>query len=439
MSVRATIILLTLPLFLGLALVNGALLYFQDRAELRQALNEEARVTAVTVAAFVREMDDPRSELASPLRKQALQAALHHVRGIDSLYLILPGSMAVPLKPASTRWNPATLQAPGSVASFETGSGAEGDRWVTAVAPAGHGRFVVSRFSAETLHAHMATVRRDVLAIILLLGLLATGLGLFAARRITRELEANRGTLSQHGSARLAAAKAELLIREARDLAGAVRLMDASREAAEKRRRLIIARKARLRDLAQAIAETQADLFSPCMVRQGACEIALRLCGNAAPGLFFAHARTPNGGTAVIGRCEASSPIDALAASADVRRQIERCSTAAELSETMERLRALYAFSALERHDWCPDDAARLTLIAVTGETDLQRAHAYRGANPGITPEALLAGLDVMLAPDGVFAAIGPAGSGKCGERSPHIGFDRENGAETADVEDFPH
>ena len=40
MSIRRTIILLTVPLFLGLALINGALLYFQEKAEMAQALGD---------------------------------------------------------------------------------------------------------------------------------------------------------------------------------------------------------------------------------------------------------------------------------------------------------------------------------------------------------------------------------------------------------------
>ena len=39
MTIRTTIILLTAPLFLMLAVVNGALLYFQERAEMARALD----------------------------------------------------------------------------------------------------------------------------------------------------------------------------------------------------------------------------------------------------------------------------------------------------------------------------------------------------------------------------------------------------------------
>ncbi|WP_067733699.1 hypothetical protein [Novosphingobium naphthalenivorans] len=454
MTIRSTIVLLTLPLFLGLALVNGALLYFQDRAELRQALNDQAQVTAVTVAEFIREMDDPRRELAKPVRRKALEAALRHIRGIDGLYLLAPGKPPFPLKASATGWNPAALPPaalpsaalpsaalpmPSKPSSFASGSGETGDRWVIAVAPAGGRRFVASRFSAEPLHEHMDAIRRDVLLIIALLGLLATGLGLFVARRITRELEANRRELTRGGDEPPSPGTADLLIREAHDLADALRLMEASRQAADTRRQLVSARKQRLRDPQQAIAETQAALFAPYTVRRGQYEIAMRLCGKVEPGTFFAHALTATGGTAVIGRCRADSPVDALAAAADARRLIERCTDAAELDRTIGRLRALHDVEALERCDWTQDGSGTPCLLALAGEPDLARVRSYCRSSPGIAPEALLAGIAVMLGPDGVFAAIGTAGLGDRRDRSLDIRFDRKDRAEPADIEDLSH
>lgn len=445
MTIRSTIVLLTLPLFLGLALVNGALLYFQDRAELRQALNDQAQVTAVTVAEFIREMDDPRSELTKPVRRKALEAALRHIRGIDGLYLLAPGKPPFPLKASATGWNPAALPPaalpmPSKPSSFASGSGETGDRWVIAVAPAGSGRFVASRFSAEPLHEHMDAIRRDVLLIIVLLGLLATGLGLFVARRITRELEANRRELTRGGGEPPSPGTADLLIREAQDLADALRLMEASRQAADTRRQLVSARKQRLRDPQQAIAETQAALFAPYMVRRGQYEIAMRFCGKVEPGTFFAHALTETGGTAVIGRCRAGSPADALAAAADARRLIECCASTAELDRTIRRLRALHDVEALERCDWTQDDGPGAPcLLALAGEPDLARIRSYCRSSPGIAPEGLLAGVAVMLEPDGVLAAIGTAGSGDRRDRSLDIRFDRKDRTEPTDIEDFSY
>src|SRR3546814_4142703 len=76
MTIRATIVLLAVPLFLGLALVNAALLYFQDGAEMRRALTEQALVTAVTIAEFVRVSDDPARRLTRADQAGAMRAAL---------------------------------------------------------------------------------------------------------------------------------------------------------------------------------------------------------------------------------------------------------------------------------------------------------------------------------------------------------------------------
>src|SRR3546814_20957107 len=79
----------------------------------------------------------------------------------------------------------------------------------------------------------MERVRRDIAAIVLVLAVWATALALFVARRITRELDANRRALSQRGADETAPADGGYRIREAQDLADAVRLMDASQRAAQ--------------------------------------------------------------------------------------------------------------------------------------------------------------------------------------------------------------
>src|SRR3546814_21103545 len=84
--------------------------------------------------------------------------------------------------------------------SLVAGSGRPGDRWVVALAPAGAGRFIAARYSTDPVHAHMERVRRDIAAIVLVLAGLATAPALFVARRITRELDANRRALRQRGA-----------------------------------------------------------------------------------------------------------------------------------------------------------------------------------------------------------------------------------------------
>src|SRR3546814_9607665 len=124
---------------LGLALVNAALLYFQDGAEMRRALTEQALVTAVTIAEFVRVSDDPARRLTRADQAGAMRAALGPIVGLDDLYLVEPGQAPYPLKAGSRRWNPAALRVPAQPRSFVTGSGRPGDRWGVALAPGGAG------------------------------------------------------------------------------------------------------------------------------------------------------------------------------------------------------------------------------------------------------------------------------------------------------------
>src|SRR3546814_5572227 len=115
----------------------------------------------------------------------------------------------------------------------------------------------------------MERVRRDIAAIVLVLAGLATALALFVARRITRELDANRRALSQRGAAETAPADGGYRIREAQDLADAVRLMDASQRAAQNRRRSLLSHADHQPDPRHTIARPQSSLFAPCPTRTG--------------------------------------------------------------------------------------------------------------------------------------------------------------------------
>lgn len=439
MTIRATIVMLALPLFLGLALVNGALLYFQDQAEVRRALNEQALVTAVIVAEFTRASDTLARRWTQADRTGAIQAALGHIEGLDNLYLIEPGREALPLKAGDRPWDPAALQAPERAYSFAAGSGRRGDRWVVALAPAGADRFVAARYSADPIYDHMAGVRREIFSILLVLAVLAAGLALFVARRVTRELDANRHALGQRSVGESTPDNGDYRIRETQDLADAVRLMDASQRAAQAHRQRILSHKDRQRDPREAILRTQSSLFAPCTVRSGNCEIAMRLCGDVPEGSFFAHALTGDGGVLVIGCCRGRRAVDTLAAAREIRRLIERCDNADAVDRMLSRLRTIHEFDALQSAHWKHGETGEPLLLAIAEEPERKRALAWCQANDGIAPGSILANLEVMLAPQGLFALVGPVRSGEGSERGVDVGFDSEDGAEAADVEDLSH
>jgi hypothetical protein len=395
MSIRTTILLAIVPLFVLLALVNGALLHLRERAELERALDGQALAATVTVAEFLRDRADSRADLAQPARARALRTALARVEGLDGLYLIERGRAPLAIASASTPWNPAAIALPAKPTTATDAS----DRWVTAVAPAGAGRFVTARFDARPIARRMDTITREIAASELLAGLCAIGLGLWLARRITRELAQNRSVLAGEAAGRA------FRIREARDLADAVLLMEAGNAAAESHHRRDQDRRLRGLDLVQALVEARAAFFPPSTIRQGAVEIALRICGDAPWGSFFAHCLTGTGGVVVLGRCAAPKAIDALALANTLRGVIERQHDPGVLLRLLDEARAVYGVEALELHEWRHGDGPALVVVA--DEPTRLRADAYRRVNPGVAPAALLAGLDIMLTPVGVFAALG--------------------------------
>ncbi|AIT81393.1 hypothetical protein [Novosphingobium pentaromativorans] len=435
MTIRSTIMLLAVPLFLALALVNGTLLYLQERTELEHALREQALATAVAVAEFTREMTDPGKTLAQPNRREALEAALAHVEGLGALYLVEANRPALVLKSAGQEWDPTALARP-SRPSVRTMAqdGAEG--WVIGLAPAGEGRFVAARFSRAPIAEHLRLIRRDVVLIALGLIALASALAIFVARRLTRELDLSRRALSGH----VPDGEVRWRIREAQDLAGAVRLMDASGEDAELRATLVEARKARTRSLANALENARAVEFAPCACRTADAVIAMRACGAIPAGSFFAFADMEQGGAVVLGRCEDADPVDALAAACHVRRLIEASASQAELGRALDLAGQLYALSDLAVHEWrAPLAKGALQLVTLAQADEAERARVYLKAARGIGPDEWLASLDALLKPTGIFAVIGPPGSTDCGESGNEVRFDRKDSGEAADIEHFTH
>src|SRR5690606_28959775 len=68
MSIRSIILAAAIPLFILLAAVNGALLYYQSRAEMLHGLDQRALAAAVTTAEFLSEPAQPQAIVDDPQR-----------------------------------------------------------------------------------------------------------------------------------------------------------------------------------------------------------------------------------------------------------------------------------------------------------------------------------------------------------------------------------
>lgn len=407
MSIRRTIILLTVPLFLLLALVNGALLYFQEKAEMSQALSDQALAAAVSTAEFVSSMENPGAELAEPLRARTLQAAADRITGLDGLYLALPGTPPRPLVKAAQPWVLQGLERPAKARALPLDADSAKPRHVVALAPVAGGGFVAARIDAEPMFAQMSAIRHAVALIVLVAGLTAAALSWFVARRITRELERSRQAIAAIAAGEPLPGDQGLTIREARDLADAVRLMESSSKAATERSRRVTLHKDRERTVDTAIAASRGDRFAPVSCTLAGARVAARICGEAAPGSFFALCENGNRGAIVLGRCAGASPQQAFAQALAARDFIEAnlfalpegdCLAAATAAHGLEETRIL-AWTAAE----APGEAR---LVILVDARMAENAATYVERNRDAAPAEVLDGIELLLAPTGVLAAV---------------------------------
>lgn len=421
MKIRSIIMLLTVPLFLAIVAVNGALLYFQQKAEMSRALGDQALAAAVVTAEFISAMEDPQRELAKPLRRQAIDAASRQIVGLQGIYLVEPGKSVMPLMTNAADWTDWVPPSSAFVAKAHI-SRATGDlgesRFIAALAPAGRGRFVAARIDAEPMFAQIEDIKRAILWLVLGTSMFAAGLGWFVARHIGRELRINGQSLAVIGAGDPLPIVDGLRIRETRDLADAVRLMGASDIAAEIRHRRVIERNDRKRDFDQALDRSRALLFQPVERNAGGARIALRICGEAHPGAFFALVASDDGASAVIGWCKDHDSVTAFAQAAAARRFIEANLIEMGTEDCLSLARDAYRIDEMESIAWRSGEPMQRDgrLLCIADTRCEAAAKRYVAENPGATPDQWLEGIEVLIAPSGIFVAIGISGSAKCGE-----------------------
>lgn len=417
MKIRSIIILLTVPLFLAMAAVNGALLYSQQKAEMSRALGDQALAAAVVTAEFISVMDDPQRELAKPLRQQAIDAASRQVVGLQGIYLVDPDGSVMSLMTDSADWSPQSYAPVVTARIVGTTEGTGEPRFVAALAPGGNGRFVAARIDSEPMFAQIDDIKRAILLIVLGASIFSAGLSWFVARRIGRELRINGQSLAAIGAGDMVSKDDGFRIRETRDLADAVRLMGASDTAAEMRNRRVIARNDRKRTLDEALGRSRALLFQSVEKEVAGAQIAMRICGDAPPGAFFALIASDDEASAVIGCSMDNDPVNALAQAAAARRFIEANLIDIGAEKCLSLAREAYQIEELDIIAWGTDEPLQCDarLLCITDAHFDAGAKRYVSANPGATPEEWLEGIEVLLAPSGIFVAVGPSGSAERG------------------------
>ena len=401
---------LTIPLFLLMAAVNGAVLYFQEQAEVSRALTAQTLAAATVTAEFIAEMDDPQEELMKPRRQNALNAASASIDGLEGIYLVEITGEVTPLTQNTIPWSPPvewlgrTAQ-PGAFQQDDTEIG-----FFAAIQPAGENRAVAARINAAPLLANRAQMTQIIAFIILGVSVFSALLSWFVAHRVSRELQWNRDQFASQTSASEATVQKELNIRETRDLSDAVRLMKASRDAAETRHQRSGERIAHNRTVNTASRELHNDAFPSAAFDLGAAHLAVRICGPISTGTFYAAAETGDDVCIFVGRCRSDQLGDGLANAAAARRFIENNIHSLGRERCAELAVEAFGIEALEYVTWpnaTPQKAAPAFTCLAPDEVNME-AHqiALNGAN--LTPKQILDSIESVLNPVGIFTVIGP-------------------------------
>lgn len=393
MSVRAIIILLALPLFLLLAGVNGLLLYHQETRGVEAGLRGEALSAAVTVAQFARQADDPFAELGEKGRLAALRGATARIPGLKALYLTRPGGPLLDLagKPAIVRPG---LTIPPRAKVVKDWTDAEGDPLVTALAPAGHGAMVVADIDAEPLARRTFHLKRLALALIGGSAGLAVLLGLIVARRVSREFAHTRAIIAARGKG---AGDAALGIREVRDLADAVGLLDKSVRTEFER---IVAQPAG--GLRHGIAAARAGHFPDLTAANDGVEVAIRTVALAPPGSFALAQPCPGGWNVAIGEADGEAA-EALAAAVAARDHV------AEGPPDGFADRAALAADGFGI-SWRTLHPCATEGVFVLAPAHAAAAEAYAARSPGLSAADLADDLAILFAEAGIVLVVRAAG-----------------------------
>lgn len=391
MSVRTIFLLLALPLFLLLAAINSVLLYREDTADMEAGLREEALAAAVTVAEFAKASPNPYADLAEPRRLATLHNVNREITGLDALYLTGPGRQTLNLLS-----RPIALvregRAPAQADVLGTWEDAKGRHLITALAPVGRGTMVVADIDAEPLARRFFHLKRMSLALVAGAAVLAMLIGLIVARRVIGELRRTRTIIETHGDRQQ---DAPLGIREVRDLADAVHLIDAS-VASELRR---LGRRGGEGDPAIGIAAARARHFPDLSMDHAGVALAIRLLPSGPAGSFYVCKAQDDGLLFAVGEM-AGDPAAAFTSAVAFASYLSS-SPADKFTECVAS--AKQVFNAKTVHvSGLHAGAGGLVTLGLYGNSQAMRDYVER--NPGLDPETLTTDLAALFPDAGIIA-----------------------------------
>lgn len=391
MSVRTIIILLALPLFLFLAGINSILLYDEETRDMEAGLRGEALAAAVTVAEFARQAEDPFSELGEPGRQAAIRDAGRKIPDLRALYITRPDGALLNLfdRPAILRDG---LVVPEHARVVSNWTDPQGNPLITAIAPDGHGAMIVAEIAAEPLARRTFHLKRLSLTLIAGSAGLAVLLGLLISRRVGRAFSRTRAIIeTRSGSSDDAA----LGIREVRDLADAIGLLDKS--VTSELQRLTLRPEG---GLAEGLAALRARHLPGIERVESGVALSIRPLPNAPAGCV--HVALPcDGGWSIALGVAGGEPAAALADAIAARDHV----AAGSPGSFQDRLDVATSAFGIDWRVVVPcATAGAFALMA-----DPAALAAYSVRNPDLTADALAGDLAILFSESGVVAAVTPA------------------------------
>lgn len=413
MKTRLIILTFSVPLFMALAGLNGALLYFQEKSEFESALTEQALSAAITVAEFTKSMKDPESAFADSSRIRSIQSAASHMDNLDGFYLVDSGGANTALSPAASSWALDELAQPDGPIAELTMDGASANPYIIARAPVTDTSFAAVRLDAAPMVARLAERRQHIVLIVCIAGVIGAMLAWYVAARIVRDLDKNKTALAALEAGETSINDDTFSIREARELADAFRLMNASRQAAAKRLKLATAREDRERSPDSSLAAYRQAEFSPLSQKAANADVAVRLIGHAPAGCFFTLCATDDEAIVVIGECAAGAAADALSLAVAARRFLNKRLLKGDDEKWLNLARKAFNIKTLECKAWRTDEAPDpgVQLLALSDPETSRRAVRFSKADPDATAANVLDGVEALLKPTGVFAAVRRTGA----------------------------
>ena len=137
--------------------------------------------------------------------------------------------------------------------------------------------------------------------------------------------------------------------------------------------------------------------------------MAARVCGAAPLGSFFALCGDEDGAMLILGRCTGATAREAFTNAAAARAYFQDKMALTASQDGLAQARSDYAIEDMRTLAWSRTEPPAPTLVTLTDADTASRAAAYFEQNRDAAPVEVVANIELLFEPVGVFAAVAPA------------------------------